>query len=70
MALWILACKMNEDMDILFAYYAKDRADAEEQARKIVREQGYERRELKAYPFGFVMCRERLAGVIEQAGSI
>ena len=49
-------------MDILFAFYANDRADAEQQARKILREQRYEWIDLKAYPFGFVMHRSRLSG--------
>ena len=66
MLLWILACHMHEDMDILYGFYAKDQADAEEQARKIVREQGYERLSLKAYPYGFVIHKERLAGMIEE----
>ncbi|HLH60310.1 MAG TPA: hypothetical protein VKV20_01395 [Ktedonobacteraceae bacterium] len=65
MVLWILACMMNEDMDVLYAFYARDQDDAEAQARKIVREQGYERLSLKAYPFGFVIHKERLIGVLE-----
>ena len=52
-------------MDILYAFYASDRGDAEQQARKIQKEQGYEWLDLKAYPYGFVIHRERLAGVIE-----
>ncbi len=55
MALWILFCRMTQEMDILFAFYATDRADAEKQARRILREQHYERIDLKAYPLGFVM---------------
>lgn len=66
MTLWILACTMHEDMDILYAFYAKDQDDAEQQARKIVREQGYERRELKAYPHGFVMHKSRIPGTMEE----
>ncbi len=65
MKLWILVCKMNEDMDILYAFYARDRDDAEEQARKIVRKQRYERLDLKAYPYRFVMHKSHLAGMME-----
>lgn len=65
MTLWILFCKMSERMDILYTFYASDRDDAEQQARKIQKEQGYERLDLKAYPYGFVIHRERLEGVIE-----
>ena len=35
------------------------------QASKIVKEQGYEARDLKAYPYGFVMHRSRIAGTLE-----
>lgn len=66
MILWILSCKMTEESDILFAFYAKDRQQAEQQARKIAREQGYERLDLKAYPYGFVMHRSCIAGTIEE----
>ncbi len=62
MTLWILFCKMSKEMDILFAFYANDRADAEQHARKILREQPYEQIDLKAYPFGFVMHRSRISG--------
>jgi hypothetical protein len=51
MTLWILSCRMSENMDILFAFYAKDQEQAEQQARKILKEQGYER--LVASPFSF-----------------
>jgi hypothetical protein len=67
MTLWILFCKMNERMDILYAFYASDRDDAEWQARKIEKEQGYERLDLKAYPYGFVMHQNRLSGMMEDA---
>jgi hypothetical protein len=67
MTLWILFCKMSERMDILYAFYASDRDDAELQARKIQKEQGYERLDLKAYPYGFVMHRNRLSGMMEDA---
>lgn len=66
MTLWILSCKMNDHMDILYAFYAKDQDDAEQQARKIVREQGYGRPDLKAYPHGFVMHKSRFAGIMEE----
>lgn len=66
MILWILSCKMTKDADILFAFYARDRDDAEQKARKIVRERGYERRDLKAFPYGFVMHRSRISGTIEE----
>jgi hypothetical protein len=70
MTLWILFCKMTQVSDILFAFYAADRDDAEQHARKVVKEQGYERLDLKAYPNGFVMHRSRISGMIEQADSI
>lgn len=50
--------------------FASDRDDAEQQARKIQKEQGYERLDLKAYPYGFVMHRSRITGMMEQAESI
>lgn len=62
MTLWILFCKMDDHMDILYAFYASDRDDAERQARKIVKEQGYERKDLKAYHYGFVMYRSHISG--------
>lgn len=65
MILWISACKMNDEWDTLYAFYASDREDAERQAQKIAREQGYERLTLKAYPYGFVMHHRRLADTIE-----
>ena len=67
MTLWILFCKMSERMDILYAFYASDQEQAEQQARKIQKEQGYERLDLKAYPYGFVMHRNRLSGMMEDA---
>ncbi len=66
MTLWILCCRMTQDSDILFAFYASDQEQAEQQARKIVKEQGYERKDLKAYPYGFVMHRNRISGTIEE----
>ena len=65
MILWILSCKMTESGDILYAFYAKDQNDAQRQASKVVREQGHEARDLKAYPYGFVIHRSRLAGTLE-----
>jgi hypothetical protein len=66
MTLWILSCKMSEHMDILYAFYASDRDDAERQARKIQKEQGYGRLDLKAFPYGFVMHRNRLSCMTEE----
>ena len=66
MTLWILSCRMSENMDILFAFYAKDQEQAEQQARKILKEQGYERLDLKAYSYGFVMHQSRISGMIEE----
>ena len=66
MTLWILFCKMSERVDILYAFYAVDRDDAERQAKKIQKEQGYEQLDLKAFPYGFVMHRNRLSGMIEE----
>jgi hypothetical protein len=58
---------MSENMDILFAFYASDQEQAEQQARKIVKEQGHERLNLKAFPYGFVMHRSCISGLIEDA---
>ena len=66
MTLWILSCRMSENMDILFAFYAKDQQQAEQQSQKILKEQGYERLDLKAYPYGFVMHQSRISGMIEE----
>jgi hypothetical protein len=66
MTLWILFCRMSARMDILYAFYASDHDDAELQARKIQKEQGYERLDLKAYPYGFMMHRSRIAGTREE----
>ena len=66
MTLWILSCRMSERMDILFAFYASNRDDAEQHAGKILQEQGYERLDLKEYPYGFVMHRSRISGMIEE----
>ena len=66
MTLWILSCRMSKNMNILFAFYASDQDDAERKAREILKEQGYERLDLKAYPYGFVMYRSRICGMIEE----
>ena len=66
MTLWILFCKMTKDSDILFPLYARDRDDAERRAGEIVKERGYERLELRAVPYGFVMHHSRIAGTIEE----
>lgn len=66
MTLWILSCRMSENMDILFAFYASDQEQAEQHARKILKEQGYEHLDLKAYPYGFVMHRSRISDMIEE----
>ena len=68
MTLWILFCRMSENVDILYAFYASDQRQAEQQARKIQKEQGYERLDLKAFPYEFVMHRSRIAGMIEEDG--
>lgn len=65
MTLWILFCRMNARVDTLFPFYAKDREDAEQKAEKILQEYPYERLDLKAYPGGFVIHRNRIAGMIE-----
>jgi hypothetical protein len=57
---------MTKDSDILFAFNASDRDDAEQQAKKIVKEQGYERIDLRAFPYGFVMHRSRISGMMEE----
>ena len=66
MTLWILFCRMSKDVDTLFPFYAKDREDAERQAREILTECGYEWLDLKAYPGGFVIHHARIPGVIEE----
>ena len=33
MILWVLFCKMNEEMDMLYGFDAKDRDDAQRQAK-------------------------------------
>ncbi len=63
---WILSCRMSENMDILFAFYARNRDDAEQHARKILHKQGYKRLDLKPYPHGFVVHRSRITGMLEE----
>lgn len=70
MILWILSCKMSETSDILYAFYAEHQDDAQRQASKIIREQGYEARDLKAYPYGFVIHHTRLVGTLEIEESV
>lgn len=53
-------------MDILFAFYARNRDDAEQHARKILHKQGYKRLDLKPYPHGFVVHRSRITGMLEE----
>ena len=66
MILRILSCRMSENMDTLFAFYASSRDDAEQQARKILQEQGYDLLDLKEYPYGFVMHHSRISGTLEE----
>jgi hypothetical protein len=65
MTLWILFCRMTKDMDILFAFYASDRDDAEQQAQGILQEHPYERLDLKEYRCGFRILLTHLPGVRE-----
>ncbi len=64
MTLWILFCHMTKDVDTLFPFYAKDREDAERKAEKLLAVYGYERLDLKAYLYGFVMHRSHISGMI------
>jgi hypothetical protein len=66
MTLWILFCRKSKKMDTLFAFYARNRDDAEQHASKILQEQGYERLDLKEYPYGFVMHHSRISGTVEE----
>ncbi len=67
MTLWILFCCMNERVGTLFAFYAKDREDAEQKVEEILAEYGYERLDLKMYPGGFRMVCTHIPGVISDA---
>lgn len=66
MTLWILFCRMSKEMNTLFAFYANNLDDAEQQAGKILQEQGYERLDLKEYPYGFVIHHSRIPGTLEE----
>ena len=66
MTLWILFCRMTEQMDTLFAFYAKDQEQAEQKAQEILRKHSYKLLDLKAYPYGFVMHQSRICGMIEE----
>ncbi len=65
MTLWILFCRMPNEVDTLFTFYARDHDDAERQAEGIVAEYGYERIDLKEYRCGFRILRAYIPGVIE-----
>ncbi len=64
MTLWILCCRMTEKTDTLFTLYAKDREDAERQAKEILQEYGYEQLTLKEYLHGFRIVMTYLPGTI------
>ncbi len=66
MTLWILFRRMSKHVDTLFTVYARDRADAEQKAGKILEEYGYERLDLKEYPGGFRMAFTHIPGRIEE----
>ena len=66
MTLWILFCRVTQQMDTLFAFYAKDQEQAEQKAQEILREHPYKRIDLKAFPYGFVVHRSRISGMIEE----
>lgn len=66
MTLWILFCRMSKDTDTLFTFYARDREHAEQQAIAILAEYPYERIDLQAYPYGFVIHHARIVGMIEE----
>lgn len=66
MTLWILFCRMSNETDILFTFYARDREQAERKSEKILAEHPYERLELKEYPCGFRMVMTHIPGRIEE----
>ena len=66
MRLWILFCRMTEKWDTLFTFYARDHEHAERKAEEILREQSYERLELKEYPRGFRIAMTHLPATIEE----
>lgn len=66
MTLWILFCRMTKKVDMLFTFYAQDHEHAERKAEKVLKEYGYERIDLKAYPHGFRAAFTDLPGTIEK----
>jgi len=68
MTLWILFCRMPNEVDTLFTFYVRDRDDAERKVGEILQEYPYERLDLKAYPGGFGMAFTHIPGVIERDG--
>ena len=64
LTLWILSCHVTEKADTLFTLYAKDRKDAERQAKEILQEYSYEQLSLKEYPHGFRIVMTYLPGTI------
>ena len=50
MILWVLFCKMNEEMDMLYGFDAKDRDDAQRQA-KSWKNKGYKRIEKRQHEY-------------------
>ena len=66
MTLWILFCRMPNEVDTLFTFYARDHDGAQRQATEILVAYPYERLDLKAFPYGFVMHRSRISGMMEE----
>ncbi len=50
MTLWILFCRMTNEVDTLFTFYARDRHHAEMKAEEILDWYGYERLDLTFEP--------------------
>ncbi len=65
MTLWILFCRMTNEVDTLFTFYAKDKQHAEWKAEEILDLYGYERLDLKEYRGGFRMVWTHIPGMIE-----
>jgi hypothetical protein len=65
MTLWILFCRMTNEVDTLFTFYAKDSKQAELKAQELLDWYGYERINLKEYRGGFRMVWTYIPGVIE-----
>ncbi len=65
MTLWILFCRMRNDVDTFFTFYAKNRYWAERKAEEILDYYGFERLDLKEYPGGFRMAFTHIPGVVE-----